>query len=87
MAVAICVASSKLPAEFVDISLSLPARVKLPLAPPLTLVLHDCTFQPFPISNLEGQHPVAAVSGDTLELHSKGQAQRQLFSEQVNTYR
>ena len=84
MAVAISVATGKLPPDFLDISLSLPARVKLPLAPPMTLVLHDCTFQPFPVSNNQGQHPLAALSGDNLQLRSKGRAQRQIFSEQVS---
>ena len=86
MATAICIVSGKLPPEIVDISLSLPARVKLPLAPPLTLVLQDCTFQPFPVSNLQGQHPVAAVSGDSLQLRSEGQVQRHFFSKQVSDY-
>lgn len=83
MAVAISVATGKLPSDFVDISLSLPARVKLPLAPPMTLVLHGCTFQPFPVSNNQGQHPLAALNGDTLELRSEGRDQQQMFSEQV----
>ncbi len=85
MAVAICIATGRLPLEFVDISLSLPARIKLPLAPPQTLVLNDCTFQSFPVSNLEGRHPVAVLSGDSLQLRSAGQNQRQHFRDQVSS--
>ena len=85
IAVAMSVATERLPMEFVDLSLSLPARLKLPLAPPLTLVLSDCTFQPFPISNQQGQHPLATLSGDSLQLRSKGQAQQQIFQQQVST--
>lgn len=86
MAVAICIAVQQLPSEFVEASLSLYSRMKLPLAPPLTLVLSDCRFQPFPVQASQGNSPVIGLSGESLELRSHGKAQQEAFVQEVRLH-
>ena len=84
LAVAVSVATGRLPMDFVDASLNLHARVRLPVAPSSTLVLSGCDFQPFPVQNPHGQHPLAALSGDRLDLRNNGRSQRMQFQNEVS---
>ncbi|GAB4820186.1 hypothetical protein N2152v2_007232 [Parachlorella kessleri] len=83
VAAAVAVARGALPLELVLVSLSAPARVVLPLAPPLTLVLAGAQFAPFRESWDGRVAPSTERTGQQLELRPGGTGLQQQFWEQT----
>ena len=81
---AVAVARGHLPPELVEASLSAPARVNLPIAPPSTLFLSASEFSPFRRS-WEGTaaSPVLRWSGPSLRLREAGQAAQLAFEREA----
>lgn len=76
---AVAVGRGNLPLELLQATLSVPARVSLPLAPAATLLLVDATFMPFRKS-WDGTPAMATESsGECLELRTQGMAARDDF--------
>ncbi len=85
VAASVAVARGQLPLELVAASLAAPARVVLPLAPPLTLVLAGATFAPFRKSWDSRVAPSTERTGELLDLRPGGAALQRQFWEQVGT--
>lgn len=77
------VARGAMPLELVRASLAAPARVVLPLAPPLTLVLTGARFARFRRSWDNKVGTAAQTTGEELTLRQGGAALQQAFWEQV----
>jgi hypothetical protein len=87
VAASVAVARGVVPLELIAASLAAPARVALPLAPPLTLVLAGATFAPFRKSWDNRVAPSLERTGDQLGLRQGGEALQQRFWEQVGAKR
>lgn len=83
MAASVAVARGQLPLEALRASLAAPARVVLPLAPPMTLVLWSAQFAPFRRSWDNRVGAAALATGEQLQLRQGGTALQRQFWEQV----
>ncbi|PNW84649.1 hypothetical protein CHLRE_03g152950v5 [Chlamydomonas reinhardtii] len=64
-------------------SLTPPARVTLPRAPPHTLLLSDCSFGRFPAQQGPGDNDLRNITGERLSLREGGQQRKEAFRNEV----
>ncbi|KAL6749842.1 hypothetical protein V8C86DRAFT_2832298 [Haematococcus lacustris] len=79
---AVAVALNLIPQEVLVASLTAPARVSLPRAPPHTLLLSDCDFSEFP-AQTSGGRDLLLVTGRCLRLRQQGTERKEAFRRQV----
>lgn len=80
---AVAVALGIFPPELLEASLSVPARINLPLAPPSTLVLTGAEFAPFRTSWDGKSAAVSQWTGERLDLREPGQLMQLRFAQEA----
>ncbi|KAG2440173.1 hypothetical protein HXX76_004286 [Chlamydomonas incerta] len=64
-------------------SMTPPARVTLPRAPPHTLLLSDCSFGRFPSQQGPGDNDLCNVTGERLSMREGGRERKEAFRNEV----